>query len=142
MKTPCHSGGTCFEDQRGDYSCNCLPGYTGTHCETKMGERLCKDNPCRNDAICIESNNDYKCECKPGWTGKNCDVNFNECHSNPCKNSGTCIDGINNYTCKCEKTGLVILYIHFPLFIFSLWKLYIFAKYFIICEERAINYIL
>ncbi|XP_020279664.1 protein crumbs isoform X2 [Pseudomyrmex gracilis] len=103
---PCRNGGTCNEDARGDFSCSCKPGFTGSLCESQLGVRLCEQNPCRNDGVCIAiTDSEYKCECQPGWTGKNCETNINECASNPCKNDGICIDGINNYTCRCDRTG-------------------------------------
>ncbi|XP_076387489.1 cell polarity complex component crumbs isoform X5 [Megachile rotundata] len=103
---PCRNGGTCNEDAKGDYSCACKPGFTGTFCESQLGVRLCEQSPCRNDGICLAvTETDYKCECSAGWTGKNCETNINECASNPCKHGGLCIDGINNYTCMCDRTG-------------------------------------
>ncbi|KAG5326274.1 CRB protein, partial [Pseudoatta argentina] len=106
QNTPCRNGGTCSEDVRGDFSCSCKPGFTGSFCESQLGVRLCEQNPCRNDGICMAlTDSEYKCQCQPGWTGKKCETNINECASNPCKNGGICIDGINNYTCRCDRTG-------------------------------------
>lgn len=106
LKGPCHNGGTCTEDARGDFKCTCKAGFTGQYCDSQLGVRLCEQSPCRNDGICIAlSDNEYECECRPGWTGKNCETNIDECASFPCKNSGICTDGINNYTCRCDKTG-------------------------------------
>ena len=31
---PCRNGGTCSEPSSGGYMCKCVPGYTGTNCET------------------------------------------------------------------------------------------------------------
>ena len=37
---PCTNGGTCEYQGDGKYTCRCLSGYTGTHCE--IGKyRLC-----------------------------------------------------------------------------------------------------
>ena len=32
--SPCGIGGTCSEEEVNEYTCTCLPGYTGTRCET------------------------------------------------------------------------------------------------------------
>ncbi|XP_015599265.1 protein crumbs isoform X2 [Cephus cinctus] len=106
LSGPCRNGGACTEDQKGDYSCTCQPGFTGAFCESQLGVRLCEQNPCKNDGICMAlTESDYKCECNPGYTGKNCEININECAPSPCKHGGTCIDGVNNYTCRCDRTG-------------------------------------
>ncbi|XP_035724721.1 protein crumbs-like isoform X1 [Vespa mandarinia] len=106
LNSPCRNGGICIEDKKGDFTCNCQPGYTGASCESQLGVRLCEESPCKNNGICLAlTDNEYKCECLPGWTGKNCETNINECLSYPCKHGGRCIDGINNYTCICDRTG-------------------------------------
>ncbi|XP_046419281.1 protein crumbs isoform X6 [Neodiprion fabricii] len=103
---PCQNGGSCAEDSRGNYSCTCIPGFTGTLCDSQLGVSLCERNPCENDGTCYNvADGEYKCECSSGWTGKNCEININECASNPCKHGGTCTDSINNYTCRCDRTG-------------------------------------
>lgn len=104
--SPCRNGGTCTEESDGNYSCTCIPGFTGILCESQVGVSLCELSPCKNDGICMTvTENEYKCECIPGWMGKNCEININECAPNPCRHGGTCVDGINNYTCRCERTG-------------------------------------
>ena len=35
------------------FSCNCVPGYAGVHCEEDVNE--CASSPCRNKATCIVS---------------------------------------------------------------------------------------
>ena len=30
------------------------------------------DNPCENDAVCINEVGDFRCECTEGFTGKTC----------------------------------------------------------------------
>ncbi|XP_076660402.1 cell polarity complex component crumbs isoform X2 [Halictus rubicundus] len=106
LKMLCRNGGTCIEDQKGDISCTCKSGFTGTYCESQLGTRFCEQSPCRNDGVCLAlADSEYKCDCLPGWTGKNCEINFDECNPNPCKHGGVCIDGINNYTCICDRTG-------------------------------------
>lgn len=106
LSGPCRNGGTCNEDIKGDFSCACKPGFTGVHCESQLGVRLCEQSPCRNDGVCLAvTETEYKCDCQPGWSGKNCETNINECSPNPCRHGGVCIDGINNYTCICDRTG-------------------------------------
>ena len=36
---PCQNGGTCTDAVNG-YSCGCVPGYTGTHCETGLYKHI------------------------------------------------------------------------------------------------------
>lgn len=84
----------------------CKPGFTGPHCESQLGVRVCEQSPCRNEGVCLAvTEAEYKCDCQPGWSGKNCEANINECSPNPCRHGGVCIDGINNYTCICDRTG-------------------------------------
>ena len=35
MTNPCENGGNCT-DGVNEYSCTCILGYSGTHCETSM----------------------------------------------------------------------------------------------------------
>ena len=80
------------------YTCQCMTGYTGVHCETDVDE--CTSNPCLN-GTCSDQVGEYNCSCNPGFTGVNCDVNINECNPSPCRNGARCTDAVNSYSCKC-----------------------------------------
>ena len=41
---------THTQDQLNGYSCDCIPGYTGSDCETEINE--CQPDPCENGATC------------------------------------------------------------------------------------------
>ncbi|XP_014215868.1 protein crumbs [Copidosoma floridanum] len=107
INNPCRNGGSCAEDQHGDFSCQCAPGFVGMRCEALAGSRICEtSNPCRNEASCTElADGDYRCDCRPGWTGRHCELDVDECASRPCKNDGNCTDLVNGYVCKCDRTG-------------------------------------
>jgi len=40
---PCKNGGECINGDN-TYTCKCMPGYTGTNCETSMRKRVCYTN--------------------------------------------------------------------------------------------------
>lgn len=129
---PCYNSGKCIEDSRGDYVCNCLVGYTGSHCETEITiNPLCENKPCLNDGICkvIAGTSKIECDCAEGYTGTRCEVtgygfwvgyqritnfficifdfqvNEDDCESNPCQNNGICIDEVAGFHCNCSHTG-------------------------------------
>ncbi|XP_062576986.1 fibropellin-3-like [Saccostrea cucullata] len=103
---PCINGGTCH-NLINRYSCSCIPGYYGTHCELDKDE--CASNPCMHDGTC------HNLIVHAMMDIKDHDVNMiavrylhffilldiNECASNPCYNGGTCHDLRNNFTCSC-----------------------------------------
>ena len=51
--SPCENGGTCSKQDPNQYSCACLPGFTGMDCGQEINE--CNVSPCANGATCIVS---------------------------------------------------------------------------------------
>ncbi|XP_058820383.1 protein eyes shut [Topomyia yanbarensis] len=98
LSNPCVYG-VCIDDINSTYSCYCIDGYTGTHCQTNWDE--CWSSPCRNGGTCIDGIAAYNCTCQDGFIGLNCEENFNECLSNPCQNGGSCHDQDNAFICSC-----------------------------------------
>ena len=50
-----------------DFTCYCVPGYTGTYCQVDINE--CLSSPCANNATCIDRVNAYECKCPLGFNG-------------------------------------------------------------------------
>uniref|UniRef100_A0A182JZL7 Protein eyes shut n=1 Tax=Anopheles christyi TaxID=43041 RepID=A0A182JZL7_9DIPT len=98
LSNPCVYG-VCIDDLNSTYSCYCIDGYTGVHCQTNWDE--CWSGPCLNGGSCIDGVASYNCTCPDGFLGLNCEENFNECQSNPCQNGGLCQDKDNAFYCTC-----------------------------------------
>lgn len=81
------------------YTCQCVPGYTGIHCEININD--CASDPCANGGVCMDLVNGYKCECPRGYYDARCLSDVDECASNPCVNGGRCEDGVNQFICHC-----------------------------------------
>ena len=69
LPNPCQHGGHCEEGDRGPI-CVC-PGFTGSICERDVNE--CNNNPCQNNAICLNTHGSYTCNCTVGTSGKHCE---------------------------------------------------------------------
>ena len=65
--SPCQNGASC-EDTLAGYTCECLGGFKGSHCETEINE--CDSNPCRNGGTCEDGVNGFRCQCVPGFEGR------------------------------------------------------------------------
>lgn len=82
--SPCLNKGQCYPLTPTDYSCSCLPGFTGINCATALNQ--CDQLPCQNQGVCKENNTHYTCDCLLGFTGLNCDQSksnkTNESHYN------------------------------------------------------------
>ncbi|CAC5415650.1 Protein eyes shut homolog,Fibropellin-3,Protein crumbs homolog 2,Protein crumbs homolog 1,Neurogenic locus Notch protein,Neurogenic locus notch homolog protein 3,Alpha-tectorin,Delta and Notch-like epidermal growth factor-related receptor,Neurogenic locus notch homolog protein 4,Delta-like protein C,Fibropellin-1,Neurogenic locus notch homolog protein 2,Protein crumbs,Protein jagged-1b,Protein jagged-2,Sushi, von Willebrand factor type A, EGF and pentraxin domain-containing protein 1,Neurogenic locus notch len=97
----CQNEGTCEDlDGLSRWRCNCLPGFTGIHCETDINE--CASSPCQHSGKCLDLLNAYRCHCRNGFTGNSCQIDINECGSNPCMHGATCRDKANHYLCDCQ----------------------------------------
>ena len=82
-----------------DFTCYCVPGYTGTYCQLDIDE--CLSMPCSNNSTCENKINSFECHCPAGFTGEHCEININECASSPCMSGSECLDLIDGYYCKC-----------------------------------------
>ncbi|KAI8512864.1 hypothetical protein Bbelb_095030 [Branchiostoma belcheri] len=100
ISAPCQNNATC-QDGLNSFTCQCVPGYTGTLCETDIDE--CSSAPCQNDATCQDGVNSFTCQCVPGYAGTLCETDIDECASSPCLGGGTCVDHVNGYSCVCPK---------------------------------------
>ena len=87
----CQNWGVCI-DGVGEFTCSCIPGYTGRLCETDIDE--CDSSPCFNGGTCSTVNlvNDFYCDCTEGFTGPTCEEGENDCHRDLCFGGGTCVD--------------------------------------------------
>lgn len=98
----CQNGATCI-DGINNYTCACVPGYTGYQCEIKIDD--CASAPCLNGGQCSDGVDEYTCNCTgTGFNGDNCEIDIDECElegQNPCQNNATCQDLINDYKCNC-----------------------------------------
>ncbi|XP_029589262.1 protein jagged-2b isoform X1 [Salmo trutta] len=95
----CGPRGRCISQPRGNFTCSCDSGFSGTYCHENVND--CVSSPCRNGGTCIDGVNSFQCFCPDGWEGRLCDLNVNECNRNPCKNGGFCVDLVNDFYCEC-----------------------------------------
>uniref|UniRef100_A0A1X7UPV7 Uncharacterized protein n=1 Tax=Amphimedon queenslandica TaxID=400682 RepID=A0A1X7UPV7_AMPQE len=100
VSSPCKNNATCIGDSA-NFTCTCLPGFTGTLCETELTGCHTELYPCLNGGECMEMDGQFMCNCAPGFTGPLCGYGINECRNQPCLNGGTCRDFFRYYVCIC-----------------------------------------
>uniref|UniRef100_A0A8C1GHF3 FAT atypical cadherin 3b n=1 Tax=Cyprinus carpio TaxID=7962 RepID=A0A8C1GHF3_CYPCA len=64
---PCQNGASCTKLSSGDFSCSCLPQFTGSRCEMEVTS--CVPSPCQNGGDCKAVGNTFLCGCLKGFTG-------------------------------------------------------------------------
>uniref|UniRef100_A0A1B0DCG4 EGF-like domain-containing protein n=1 Tax=Phlebotomus papatasi TaxID=29031 RepID=A0A1B0DCG4_PHLPP len=105
LSNPCQNGGVCNDRDNG-YTCTCLPGFLGGHCEIDVAVCESADGNaterCENGGECLEGPGlSFSCQCSPGWEGVRCQQDIDECASAPCQNGGVCVDKLAGYACAC-----------------------------------------
>ncbi|CAG2208894.1 Fibropellin-1,Protein jagged-2 [Mytilus edulis] len=98
MSNPCMNGATCTDLVDG-YTCSCIRGYNGTHCQLDIDE--CYNIPCYNNGTCVDGIDSWTCQCLQGFGGVHCQTDIDDCVSDPCQHNGTCIDLVDGYKCQC-----------------------------------------
>ena len=103
----CQNGGSCL-DGVSNYSCNCLPGYTGSRCETG---RYFAEFGREASLLCVAKSICYSL-CFRFFSGSTISplkygnlfspTDIDECVNHTCSNGGPCVDGVNNYSCNCK----------------------------------------
>ena len=108
LSTPCLNGGTCTDMVNG-YTCGCVPGYTGIHCETGWQKHLTYADTQTHFCLSFADFEGKYILCEEiRWLQLWLPFCFSfyfadidECFSTPCLNGGTCTDMVNGYTCGC-----------------------------------------
>ena len=63
---------------------------------------LCQiEQPCQNNATCIDQPGFYICNCPSNYFGDRCETKIDYCASRPCRNDGLCLDGMSGFSCLC-----------------------------------------
>nr|XP_042908819.1 agrin [Parasteatoda tepidariorum] len=72
INLPCKNNAICEPIGETDYSCLCMPGFTGKTCE--ILEDACINSPCIEGSTCItHAEHGFVCRCPPDRAGKLCE---------------------------------------------------------------------
>ena len=103
----CQNGGICSSNMESGIECLCLPGFSGSRCQTEAND--CLNVTCPSHSQCVDTPGveTHECVCLTGFTGIPSDgcVNVDDCLSNPFRINWTCTDGINGFQCTCTDIG-------------------------------------
>ncbi|CAF1444201.1 unnamed protein product [Adineta steineri] len=100
ITNPCLNNGTCVNTLSSTYTCTCMQGFTGSHCEIDI--RPCKPWTCLSYGLCNETSpTTFQCDCYPGYEGLNCESLTDYCDGIVCQNNGQCRPILLNFTCEC-----------------------------------------
>eukprot|EP00928_Gymnodinium_smaydae_P003767 TRINITY_DN11333_c0_g2_i2.p1 TRINITY_DN11333_c0_g2~~TRINITY_DN11333_c0_g2_i2.p1 ORF type:complete len:364 (-),score=45.85 TRINITY_DN11333_c0_g2_i2:20-1057(-) len=69
--SPCLNGAFCVPGFNNTYSCDCMPGWRGSHCEVNIDD--C-EGACLNGGNCTDRVDDFSCECRFGYSGRRCEI--------------------------------------------------------------------
>ena len=65
--------GTCLEASHTKFSCQCMSGWFGGHCQTKIN--YCKKDRCLNQGVCEPLLLNYTCHClTDSYSGRHCEL--------------------------------------------------------------------
>ncbi|TRY83135.1 hypothetical protein DNTS_020651, partial [Danionella cerebrum] len=99
LARPCQNGASCTTLPSGDFTCTCLPQFTGSRCEIEVTP--CVPSPCQNGGDCKAVRNSFLCGCPKGFTGLICAEDVNECDREECENGGACVNTFGAFYCNC-----------------------------------------
>lgn len=95
----CGEHGHCEESGQTTYSCHCLDGWYGAHCEFSSAD--CRSAPCMNFGTCIVENFRVVCKCLSMFSGEFCENYVDPCSLKNCSNNGVCLEVDGRALCEC-----------------------------------------
>lgn len=103
----CQNGGVCLKDlhKPHSFSCQCMVGYSGEHCQNRVGSTSCPYVECqerRGDRVCDPQCKNIECD----WDGGDCTLHRLNPWEN-CTASVPCWEYFHNGHCdsECDNAG-------------------------------------